>query len=709
MEPPQPPLIYRRSTLTNSAAEFIEHRAGREALIQLGGVELTAEHAEDLQNQTEFIPEIDQFARKGVVFNAAKYYEESEKAMAQFQQTLERLTTTLKSRNVQKELQIADGIKSPNDPGFNLEYVLSITNMLQESRENALYAKTCKGFIRRCYRRAERHLQKDSVEAILGLIPNDMYGSVISGGFTLILAAVEKHAAQRETIQKWLATIPETLDGCQRLADLHRTSPRLHQRLNEVLVAVFSVLERIVETLSNTFETRITDSGKALSDKAERLKGIFKRPNKANSAVVKHDATAVQPLSRPSDNQDDSSKTVNGALAELKERMESFQREVDICAHERLGRIEQTVKVGALVVANEVKEAVARMEDVGNEAFTWIKNFETQLLLRVREENSVAANDLLVQFENALYRFCTSNPHFDSRTGGLDNEEMQRLSFQRETISAQDRVEKSKAAAAKWLTRLQKAVEGFNHAPKEDVEDCLSHQESLGHDEKNAASFILSSDQLDAWNRANASSIMVIDLPLPPAELNNPLSFSAAMYFFALARENKYPVLAFFCKHRNNASYEEDRSGAMAMLNSLNGQLLDFITESRQSANLERLEDKEFAKKSRTTIKYGLKLLEELLSALPTGDRVFIIIDCLSCISGSEEKGHKVIERVRRIMVGNPDIAIKLLVTDPSGDSPVRDMADETMHVPDVVDGSGTIHTTQGEDILLPETGRTDV
>jgi hypothetical protein len=248
MEPLQP-LVYRRSTLTNSAAEFVENRAGREALMQLGDV-----HAKDLQNTTEFIPEIDQFARKGVVFDPAKYYEESEKSMVKFQQTLERLTTVLKTRNVDKELQI-DAIKSPSDPGFNLEYVLTITNKLQEGRENALYAKTCKGFIRRCYRKAERHLQKDSVEGILSLIPNDMYGSAISGGFTLILAAVEKHASQRETIQKWLATIPETLDGCQRLADLHRTSPRLHEHLNQVLVAVFFVLERIVDSLSDTFES----------------------------------------------------------------------------------------------------------------------------------------------------------------------------------------------------------------------------------------------------------------------------------------------------------------------------------------------------------------------------------------------------------------------------------------------------------------------
>lgn len=70
--------------------------------------------------------------------------------------------------------------------------------------------------------------------------------------------AVEKHASQRETIQKWLATIPETLDGCHRLAELHHTSPRLHECLNKVLVAVFFVMERIADKLSKTSKSKET-------------------------------------------------------------------------------------------------------------------------------------------------------------------------------------------------------------------------------------------------------------------------------------------------------------------------------------------------------------------------------------------------------------------------------------------------------------------
>jgi hypothetical protein len=281
----------------------------------------------------------------------------------------------------------------------------------------------------------------------------------------------------------------------------------------------------------------------------------------------------------------------------------------------------------------------------------------------------------------------------------VDNGSAKRLALESETASTQSRIKTNKAAAAKWLARLRKSVdEGFSHTPQEDVEDCLSHQQKLDHDEKDVASYILESETLDRWNRADKSSILVIDLPTSPAELSNPLSFAAAMYFLALACQNKYPVLAFFCKHRNNASHKEEVSGATALLNSLNGQLVDFITEYRSDANLGRLHDKEFAKKSRTTIKYGLKLFEELVSALPAGDRVFIIIDSMSCISGAEAEGHKIIKRVKRIMEDH-DVAIKLLVTDPSADSPAREVADVTLTVPDKVSGSGTFHTSQ-EDVL---------
>lgn len=110
-----------------------------------------------------------------------KCYQESEKRMAKFQQTLQSFVYLLRERNVDKELNIE--IKDPGD--LTMEDVLTIIGKIQESR-NTKQVKSCKDFIHKCYRKAES--KRGIAEAALTMIPNDAYGSVISGGFTLILA-----------------------------------------------------------------------------------------------------------------------------------------------------------------------------------------------------------------------------------------------------------------------------------------------------------------------------------------------------------------------------------------------------------------------------------------------------------------------------------------------------------------------------------------
>jgi hypothetical protein len=62
---PLNPVVFRRRTLTNSAAEFVERRAGKEVLLQL---EDSSEDFKDLKDVSEFVTELDRFALKGVVF-----------------------------------------------------------------------------------------------------------------------------------------------------------------------------------------------------------------------------------------------------------------------------------------------------------------------------------------------------------------------------------------------------------------------------------------------------------------------------------------------------------------------------------------------------------------------------------------------------------------------------------------------------------------
>jgi hypothetical protein len=71
MEPLEPTL-YRRNTLTNSAAEFVETRAGPyvlNRLLESGEHDVEEEVGEPKLNvESEFVVELDGFAPKGIIF-----------------------------------------------------------------------------------------------------------------------------------------------------------------------------------------------------------------------------------------------------------------------------------------------------------------------------------------------------------------------------------------------------------------------------------------------------------------------------------------------------------------------------------------------------------------------------------------------------------------------------------------------------------------
>lgn len=88
--------------------------------------------------------------------------------------------------------------------------------------------------------------------------------------------AVEKQAEQREAIQKCLAEIPEKLEKIHRLSEIHRTSRRLHARIDAVIVSIFAVLERIVNKLTDTWTCNVCGSC-ALTAMANDLDQIRQR------------------------------------------------------------------------------------------------------------------------------------------------------------------------------------------------------------------------------------------------------------------------------------------------------------------------------------------------------------------------------------------------------------------------------------------------
>jgi len=102
--------------------------------------------------------------------------------LEKFQETLKSFSQILQSRSIFKKLDI-----EARDPAnFDLDYVLKIAAKIQEHKDGSEDTQTIKRFARKCFRGATQN--KTAITALLSMVPNDIYGSVISGGFSLILA-----------------------------------------------------------------------------------------------------------------------------------------------------------------------------------------------------------------------------------------------------------------------------------------------------------------------------------------------------------------------------------------------------------------------------------------------------------------------------------------------------------------------------------------
>jgi hypothetical protein len=75
-------------------------------------------------------------------------------------------------------------LKKPSE--YNLKDVLQIADKVYERHKNAGDVKSCTGAIRKCFRFVGKN--SSPLQSLLEFVPSDSYGSVISGGFTVILA-----------------------------------------------------------------------------------------------------------------------------------------------------------------------------------------------------------------------------------------------------------------------------------------------------------------------------------------------------------------------------------------------------------------------------------------------------------------------------------------------------------------------------------------
>lgn len=243
-------------------------------------------------------------------------------------------------------------------------------------------------------------------------------------------------------------------------------------------------------------------------------------------------------------------------------------------------------------------------------------------------------------------------------------------------------VDRNRDLVNAWLKNLPP----LNPDPSKDITECLNTVESLDLAEKDQIQWIMNSDPLYEWLSRSQSCVLEIKAETPPERLDNSLSFTAALLARTLASTADFPVLSFFCGLRSIESRREKQSGPIALLNSLNGQLLRFIVERRPAVDLSFLDGKEHSDRAREKPKHALDLLDHLLGLLPAKDAVFIVIDSFSRLSGTEADGDKVLQRMVGI-VARHKIIVKVLVTDPLPSCSIKHLADLSLLVPDHTDG----------------------
>ena len=121
--------------------------------------------------------------RKGVQLSATSedYYRESREHVKQFQSTLAAFQKNLVDRKLDQRFDIE--IKDVSD--YTLKDVLKIAQVVEQSHKNADKVHTCMGRIRKFFRASGRNAS--TFKRLLAFVPGDSYGSVICGGFTIIL------------------------------------------------------------------------------------------------------------------------------------------------------------------------------------------------------------------------------------------------------------------------------------------------------------------------------------------------------------------------------------------------------------------------------------------------------------------------------------------------------------------------------------------
>ncbi|KAF8861392.1 hypothetical protein BDZ45DRAFT_267711 [Acephala macrosclerotiorum] len=612
--------------LSNSAAEFVENRSAQVA----------DRSANDQMRMPEFVTGLDRFIPKDEI-PQEEYYKLSTEKMNRFQHTLKSYCKVLEQRNLDSKLSVK--IKEPQD--YRIEDVLSIAEKINTEKQSGF--SKCVRIIRKSFKAAEE--REGTWHSLLSFPPTDNYRFTICGGFALILAGVKDQKQIRKDIQTALADIPQKLNNIQRLANLHVMSVRLHACADSVFASIFMLLERIIHTLSR-------NAGKKMF------------------SVSKDHGSDITP-----------------ALKDLDDSITCFQTEIDICAQERLRRIEE----------NGI-QLQAFLDNMAPTMTGWNENQEKvegnqQKNLEGRDQTTMEQVQAAVY--NTIYRFIASNPAFNVVDSTIANEEKAKANST--TVPPSSRtvpvgsstgavifsIDENKKLVEAWL----KDVGDYESESFNNITECLDTAESLDLEEKDKIQYIMDSEELHGWLGRSRSCVLSIEAETAPDTLGNSMSLTTALMAMRLTSIPKFLVLSFFCLLGTTASASKDISGPMEMLQRFNGQFLKFILNERPTVDLSFLAIERYFQKSGKKIKYALTLFHRLLGLLGENDAIFILVDSFSRMSGGEEDGDKIMGRIIDMIASTPNVIIKVLITDPLPGCPLKDQADLSLYIPDHVDG----------------------
>ncbi|KAK7698057.1 hypothetical protein SLS64_012935 [Diaporthe eres] len=227
----------------------------------------------------------------------------------------------------------------------------------------------------------------------------------------------------------------------------------------------------------------------------------------------------------------------------------------------------------------------------------------------------------------------------------------------------------------------------FQPSSKDEIKKFVEYSETLTLKEQDKVQFMMGCQQFQDWLGKPRSSALCVRAETAPDDIINFMSVSTAMLALALSGATGFVALSFFCSLRKKASSLEGDSGALGILKSLNGQLLQIMLDRQVMIKPAFDQDEDLWSRSTESFKHSCRLFKKLIALLPPGSVVFVLLDSVSRISGDKGLVDDIVKGIMRIGRHSRGIVLKLLVTDPVPSSHVWRAADSQLYVPDDVDG----------------------